>query len=327
MRNKTLMFDTFIRRARLYALGIGLVVLLPLSSAAQTTEPSPRVYSKDKPLFDRSVPEVTPGQGGETRAIVVPQRPDRKDEAASSAANSAKPRSQDSKTKAGDGDAVSDTAATAKSVSPAPEPRPAKRASRESGSADATAKSPYEPKSGKNSKAAEKPKQTKKTTTAEKNTEAGTSEVEIINSSRPAPARAAKRDDPAPSSDVEVHDQEPAIADLPTKKPPVPLASRKATPRKRAARQPRRSRRTRSDTWDRYARQADDYPPRRRLRRRYGAPPGTYDSFVRCRPDGRCTEYYRVRRPRTEREYRRLRAWQYDRRPRRYRYRRPRDFY
>ncbi len=52
----------------------------------------------------------------------------------------------------------------------------------------------------------------------------------------------------------------------------------------------------------------------RRARRsphwRRHAPPGTVYSFVRCRPGEPCIRYYRVKRPRTERQYRRLLAWQ-----------------
>ncbi len=40
------------------------------------------------------------------------------------------------------------------------------------------------------------------------------------------------------------------------------------------------------------------------------APPGTVHSFVRCWPGEPCVRYYRVRRPRTLRQYRRLLAWQ-----------------
>ena len=53
---------------------------------------------------------------------------------------------------------------------------------------------------------------------------------------------------------------------------------------------------------------------RRRARRvarwRRNAPPGTVNSFVRCWPGEPCVRYYRVRRPRTLRQYRRLMAWQ-----------------
>ena len=53
---------------------------------------------------------------------------------------------------------------------------------------------------------------------------------------------------------------------------------------------------------------------RRRARRiarwRRNAPPGTVNSFVRCWPGEPCIWYYRVRRPRTLHQYRRLMAWQ-----------------
>lgn len=43
---------------------------------------------------------------------------------------------------------------------------------------------------------------------------------------------------------------------------------------------------------------------------RHFAPPGTVHSFVRCWPGEPCVRYYRVRRPKTLRQYRRLLAWQ-----------------
>ena len=318
MPNDAFMLDSFISRVRSCGLGFCLVLLTTLNCAAQSSEPSPRIYSKEKPLFDRSVPDVTPGQGGETRAIVEPQKRDRADETAKDATGSAK--AEDSKPPA-------KPQSAAKEATPAAKPAPAKRHSQGSGP-DVAPKSPYEPKATKKSKATpKKPKTAKKPKTTEKKSTAGATGVQIINPTEPAAAAATKSDNPAPSGDREITSQEPAIAELPTKKPPAPAGSRKAPPRKTA--RP-------SDHWqsgparsDRYARRSDEYQPRqrRRARRRRGAPPGTYDSFVRCRPNGRCVRYYRVRRPRNEREYRRLRAWQYDGRPRRYRARRRRDLY
>ena len=321
MPNDALMLDSFIRCVRTCALGLGIVLLTALNCAAQSSEPSPRIYSKEKPLFDRSVPEVTPGQGGETRAVVEPQKRDSADDTDKDASGGS--------AKADNSEAPAKPQSAAKKATPAAKPAPAKRLSRDGGS-DVAPKSPYEPKTTRKSKTTPKqPNVAKKPKTTEKKSTAGASGVQIINPPAPAAVAATKSNSPAPSGDREITNQEPAIAELPTRKPPVPAGSRKAPPRKTARKK---------DHWqsgparsDRYARRSDEYQPRQRprrwARRRGGAPPGTYDSFVRCRPNGRCVRYYRVRRPRNETEYRRLRAWQYDGRPRRYRARRRRDLY
>ena len=190
MRNDALMRDHVIRSIRLSAVVGATVLLTTLSSAAQSTEPSPRVYSKEKPLFDRSVPDVTPGQGGETRAVVEPQRRDRDDAKAGRAPEAGNTKA---KTTAETDTPPAEPPTAVKQAAPAPKPEPAKRLTRDIHSEPAPA-SPYAPKSARQSATADKKTRTKTTQKPEatgRKSAAGTSGVEIINPSGPAAAATA----------------------------------------------------------------------------------------------------------------------------------------
>ena len=262
-----------------------------------------RVFSKDKPLFPRrdTIPSTTPDRTGKTRVevIVQPNKP----------------------TRAGP---PADTVETGKRASQAlPLPQVGSNrlrirqqsgkdgagkdlASKEQGFTSGLLKTPELVREGVQPRRGVAPKTTPAviTTKAESITaepKPAANKVKISSVLLPT----AK---PAPPSAYQ-----PPRADRQKAKRfrrTVPGKIRKSgRSRHVTSRRPRRFREHR-----RYTRLRPSSRRRARLRRghywRRHAPPGTVRSFVRCWPGEPCVRYYRVRRPRTERQYRRLLAWQ-----------------